>query len=577
MSTDHAPAKSTNRRILIVDDNDAVHDAFRKVLNATADDLGLHRYESALFGAPENAPVTKPQFDLDFAFQGVEALEKVRQANADNRPYALVFADVRMPPGWDGIETLYQIFQVDSDIQAVICSAFSDYSWEQIASRLGQTDRLLILKKPFDNIEARQMACALTEKWNLRDDARRQLEELDSSRHKFKKLAVENDRLYRESQRTNHLKDEFLATLSHEMRTPLTSILGWSQLLMRSKIDLAGVQHAVGAIERNARAQAQLVEDLLDVSRIITGKLRLSMTPVDLREVINSALESLDPAVSARRIVLKLDLASDVPLIRADAARLQQVVWNLVSNAVKFTPEEGRVSVTLKRSGSQAVVTVQDTGIGITGEHLSHLFERFYQVDTSSTRAHGGLGLGLSIVRHLVELHGGAVRGLSDGLDHGATFEFSLPLTPVAEGAAAPAKPESKTEAEIVSPAPHLRGLDVLLVEDENDTRDLVMMILNNGGAQVTAVKTADEALAIVERRPPEVLVSDIRMPVCDGYALIRELRRRGQKFPAIALTAFASQEDHKHCLAVGFQRHIAKPINPEKLLHAIAEIAGLS
>ena len=567
-----------NRRILIVDDNDAVHDAFRKVLNATPDALGLNRYESALFGSPTDAPVTKPEFDLDFAFQGVEALEKVRKANTENRPYALVFVDVRMPPGWDGIETLYQIWQVDDAIQAVICSAFSDYSWEQIAARLGQTDRLLILKKPFDNIEARQMASALTEKWNLRNDARKQMDELDSSRQKFKKLAAENDRLYREAQRMNHLKDEFLATLSHEMRTPLTSILGWSQLLMRSKIDLASVQHAVGAIERNARAQAQLVEDLLDVSRIITGKLRLNMTPVDLREVINSALESLDPAISARRIVLKLDLATDVPLIRGDAARLQQVVWNLASNAVKFTPEEGRVSVSLKRSGSQAVVTVQDTGIGIPSEHLPHMFERFFQADTSSTRAHGGLGLGLSIVRHLVELHGGTVRGTSDGQDAGATFEFALPLTPVGEGAAALVKPAHKPDSkEDLLPAPHLRGLDVLLVEDEADTRELVTMILGNGGARVTAVRSADEALAAVERHTPEVMVSDIRMPANDGYTLIRELRRRGQKFPAIALTAFASQEDRMHCLAEGFQRHIAKPIDPEKLLHTIAELAGLS
>jgi signal transduction histidine kinase len=570
MLTERVLAKNLNRRILVVDDNDAVHDAFRKVLNAPAAAVDLNRFESALFGA--EATLAKPEFELDFAFQGAEALEKVNQSLREGRPYALAFVDVRMPPGWDGIETLYQLWKADGELQAVICSAFSDYSWEQITAKLGQTDRLLILKKPFDNIEARQMAYALTEKWNLRAEARQQMAELDASQERFKKLAAENDRLYRDAQHMNNLKDEFLATLSHEMRTPLTSILGWSQLLLRSKVDSAGVERAINAIERNARAQSQLVEDLLDVSRIITGKLRLNMEAVDLRDIIVSALDALAPAVNAKHIHLKVELDTDVPMLRGDAARLQQIVWNLASNAVKFTPEEGKIRVGLRKNGSNAVVSVQDSGVGFAPENLPRLFERFFQADTSSTRAHGGLGLGLAIVRHLVELHGGTVRGESPGADGGATFEISLPLTHVPISA----KPNAALNTNAEAPPPNLNGLDVLVVEDESDTRELVSLILSNGGARVTAVKSVEEALAAVEKQVPALMVSDIRLPFRDGYSLIRELRRRGQRFPAIALTAFGGHDDRLHCLAEGFQRHIAKPIDPDRLLINIAELAGL-
>lgn len=563
-----------NRRILVVDDNEAVHEAFRKVLNVPFNPPDLDKYESALFGSALPARAST-LFELDSAYQGAEALEKVRQSLREKRPFAVAFVDVRMPPGWDGVETLYQLWQDDPALQAVICSAFSDYSWEQLTARLGQTDRLLILKKPFDNIEARQMACALTEKWNLHHEAERRMADLEASQQQYRKLAAENDQLYREAQRINRMKDDFLATVSHEMRTPLTSILGWAQLLLRSNPQSPSLMHAIKAIERNARAQTQLVEDLLDVSRIITGKLRLNLEPVDLRVVIGAALDAVSPALNAKHIVLQLDLRTDVPPTCGDAARLQQVVWNLVSNAVKFTPEQGRVDVSLRREGAQAVITVKDTGLGIARESVPHLFERFFQADSSNTRAHGGLGLGLSIVRHLVELHGGAVRAESAGLGSGAMFEVFLPIASVP--VRTPEPPESIAASATRVETPMLNGLEVLIVEDEPDTRDLVLMVLNLGGARATAVASAEEALAAVERHPPALLVSDICMPAGDGFELIRELRRRGQHFPAIALTAYSTHDDQVRAMAEGFQRLLPKPVDPDKLLNAIAELAGRS
>ncbi|MDQ3804351.1 MAG: ATP-binding protein, partial [Acidobacteriota bacterium] len=395
-------------------------------------------------------------------------------------------------------------------------------------------------------------------------------------------LAVENARLYREAQEANRIKDEFLATLSHELRTPLTAILGWASMLRTNRFDEDSTRRAVETIERNARAQRQIVEDVLDVSRIITGRLRIDARPVEVRSLVEAAVDGVRPAAEAKGVFLSTMLAPDVGVISADPDRLQQVMWNLLSNAVKFTPAGGRVEVELRRVEHQAVVSVRDTGQGIAPEFLPHVFDRFRQADQTTTRRHGGLGLGLAIVRSLVELHGGSVTAESEGEGRGASFTVRLPLKAVAQPAArfeaAATKPLG---AEPEAQSPSLAGTRVLLVEDDEDALSLLRSILEGRGARVTAVASAAEAWAALEGAAHDVLVSDIGMPEEDGYSLVRRLREReasrGGKLPAVALTAYARDEDRTRALLAGFHAHVAKPVNPAELVAVVASLAALA
>ena len=385
-------------------------------------------------------------------------------------------------------------------------------------------------------------------------------------------LAADNARLYREADEANRVKDEFLATLSHELRTPLGAILGWTRLLRSRKLDEAATSHALETIERNTKLQAQLVEDLLDVSRIITGKLRLQTRPVDLFTVIEGAVDTVRPAAEAKAIQLETTLDSPGGLISGDPDRLQQVVWNLLSNAIKFTPREGRVEIRLGRQGAQATVRVSDTGKGIPSEFLPHIFDRFRQADSTTTRAHGGLGLGLAIVRHLVELHGGTVEAASPGEGCGAVFTVVLPLAP-AEAICLPVAREDRDVRGDTS----LEGVHVLVVDDDVDARESLVMVLEECGAEVIAVSSAREALRVVGRTVPDVLVSDIAMPGVDGYGLLRRLRalHTERPVPALALTAYAGEVHRRRALAAGFEMHLAKPIDPSELTAAVRSLAG--
>jgi PAS domain S-box-containing protein len=388
-----------------------------------------------------------------------------------------------------------------------------------------------------------------------------------------------------ELQQANRTKDEFLATLSHELRTPLTSILGWSRLLRAKQFDEAGRGHAIEVIERNAEAQAKLIEDLLDVSRIITGKLRLEVLPISPASVVETAVNTLRTAAEAKRIRLDAVVDAAAGPVAGDPNRLQQIVTNLLSNAVKFTPEGGHVEVLLKRADSHVQLTVRDTGVGIRAEDLPHIFEQFRQADQTSTRAHSGLGLGLAIVRHLVELHGGTVHAESRGEGQGAIFTVELPLaaTKMKSGDSGRAKVNAEQarvmpdEGEPLDDPCRLEGVRVLLVEDEQDTRDLVKTILEQCGAEVVAVGSAAEALSALERIKPNVLVSDIGMPGESGYELIRQVRARGPerggRVPAVALTAYAGPKDRRRALMAGFQTHLAKPVEPDELLAVVASL----
>ncbi|MBO0350185.1 PAS domain S-box protein [Phormidium pseudopriestleyi FRX01] len=393
-------------------------------------------------------------------------------------------------------------------------------------------------------------------------------------------FAIDNARLYRESQEANQMKDEFLAVVSHELRTPLNAMLGWAQLLRTRKFDEVTTERALETIERNARVQTQLIEDLLDVSRILRGQVALSLQPVDLSVAIALAIESLRPSAEAKQIELIQNVKKSVGVVSGDINRIQQVVWNLLSNAIKFTPSEGRVEVRLKRSHNLAILEVVDTGMGIAPDFLPFVFERFRQADSTTTRSYGGLGLGLAIVRHLLEMHGGSIRAYSEGTGKGATFTVTLPLLQSIQGneLVQDVSELILDDSDPVDDESPLTGLRVLVVEDEADTLEFLIATLEMAGAMVVGVSSATQALAAIAEQKPDVLVSDIGMPELDGYSLIRQVRSQESDserlLPALALTAYARDSDRDRALNAGFHQHISKPIQPDRLITVVKILA---
>ena len=384
-----------------------------------------------------------------------------------------------------------------------------------------------------------------------------------------------------EAERANRLKDDFLATISHELRNPLNAILGWAHMMRLGKLTPANAERAVETIYRNAKSQAQLVADLLDVSRIISGKLRLDVRTIDLINIVNAAIDSIRPAVDAKGIRLQIMLDPEAGPISGDADRLQQIVWNLLTNAVKFTPKGGRIQVKVQRIDSHVEVIVSDSGIGINKEFLPHVFDRFRQADASITRVHGGLGLGLSIVHQLVDLHGGSVSVQSEGEGKGATFTISLPFVGVISSLQEVESEHPSQSDDVISleGLPSLQGLKVLVVDDEADTRELIQEVLKECGSEVITSRSAAEALVALEEHKPDILISDLGMPDEDGYSLISKIRAlpsdRGGQIPAAALTAYARAEDRMRVLRSGFQFHLPKPVDSAELVTVVASLAG--
>ena len=378
--------------------------------------------------------------------------------------------------------------------------------------------------------------------------------------------------------KANQIKDEFLAIVSHELRTPLNPILGWAQLLATGRLNAEKQSMGIEIIQRNAKSQAQLIDDLLDVSRILRGKLNLQVTPVNLESIIKSALATVQLAAEAKSIQIFSEFEANINQVSGDPGRLQQIVWNLVANAIKFTPEGGRVEIKLSLAEKPTQITnnqfaqiqVIDTGQGIDSEFLPYVFDRFRQAESSTTRKFGGLGLGLAIVRHLTELHGGTVAVTSPGEGQGATFSVKLPLMNIPISKSSDSKP---IEAE----PDRFSNLQVLVVEDEIDSRDILTFVLEQEGAQVTSVSSASEALKALDDFSFDLIISDIGMPEVDGYTLMRQIRKlpQGKDLPAIALSAYAGQVDREHSLNVGYQRHISKPIDIPQLIDIIMQLIG--
>jgi signal transduction histidine kinase len=480
------------------------------------------------------------------------ALEAMREGAFD-----AVLLDYNLP-GADGLSVLQELRR--SGLATPIV-ALTGQGGEEIAVELMKAGAADYLNK--NTLTAERLESSL-----------RYARALHRAEEERRLLLLREQEARQQAQAANRAKDEFLATLSHELRTPLNAILGWSRLLASGHLDDANAKRAVEIIERNTRLQSQLIEDLLDISRIITGKLRLDLQAASVRAIVDAAIESVQPSAAAKNITLACDCAVDEHIL-CDPSRMQQVVWNLLSNAIKFTPQDGRVTVTVHRRGGNIVIAVADSGSGIHPDFLPYVFDRFRQQDGAITRAHGGLGLGLSIVRHLVELHGGSVVAASEGEGRGATFTVTVPVAPAAAD-----QPEGVDAAsgEGIGELPSLSGITVMVVDNEADARTLVCAVLEASGARVLAVESAADALALLKVEQPDVLLSDIAMPVEDGYALIRKVRRLPpphRHVPAAALTAFATATDRARALLAGYQAHIPKPVEPSELAAVVAALAG--
>lgn len=399
-------------------------------------------------------------------------------------------------------------------------------------------------------------------------------------------IAIDNARLYELSQQARsrveaatRAKDEFVAMVSHELRSPLNAILGWLRLLRGGTLPDGTHEHALDVIERNAKAQNQLVSDLLDMSRVIAGKLRINPSQLDVADLVEMAMEGVRPAADAKRISISMDIDRAQAVTRADGDRLQQAVWNLLTNAVKFTPKEGQIRVQLRRVESDLALTVEDTGEGIPPSFLPYVFETFSQADTSTARRHSGLGIGLPIAKHIVELHGGSIEAKSGGTGQGAAFVLRLPIVPLAPTSVTPATVSATQPAEASALHLDLSGMRVLVVDDDSDARELLTYVLESCGVEVRAAPSVAAALGELQRFTPHLVISDIGMPGEDGYALIRSIRtlpdEAKRSIPAIALTAFVRNEDRTRALVEGFNQHMAKPVDPAALLRAAADLAG--
>jgi signal transduction histidine kinase len=550
------------------------------------------------------AILTDPGYRLVRARSGRDALREVLA-----RDFALILLDVAMPD-LDGYETAALIRQRERSRDTPIIFLTANYRSDIHVFRGYSVGAVDYIFKPFTPEILQSKVAVFVELFTKREALKRHSaalqrahDELDERvRARTSELAsvnialraeiaervrVEGERLAlleREqtarahAESVNRMKDEFLATLSHELRTPLNAILGWAHLLTSGKADEPTTQRALGVIRNNAMAQSQLIEDILDVSRFIGGKLRLNLAPVSLRAVIEEALDSVTPAAEAKSIAIERHL-EDVETITGDKDRLQQVCWNLLSNAVKFTPREGRVVVRLERTGVDAVISVEDTGIGIPAEFLPHVFDRFSQADGSATRRHGGLGLGMAIVRHLIELHGGTVSARSEGENRGTIFTACLPVRVPARVEPAHTAQNDPDDAAAEGDLPDLDGVRILLVDEQPDSRGFLCTLLQNQGATVHTAGSTEEALGAFMDTRPDVLVGDLAMPGQVGYDFIRRIRdlppRDGGRTPAVALTAYARDEDAAAALSAGYQRHIGKPVVGSELISAVAALAA--
>ncbi|MDB5216631.1 MAG: two-component hybrid sensor and regulator [Myxococcaceae bacterium] len=531
---------------------------FYTVSNPEGDVFSLYTLSGApreafeKFGHPRATPIFAP------TFRG-ECVIRIADVLADPR-YGKMGPHHGMPPGHLPVRS-YLAVPVKTQSGEVVGGLFFGHAQPDVFSE--RSERLIV------GIAA-QAAISI-------DNAR--LYEAAKKSAEDRSTLLDAERAARaEIERVSLIKDEFLATLSHELRTPLNAVLGWSEILLARAEESSDLHRGLQTIARNARAQTQLIEDLLDMNRIVSGRIRLDVQQIDLAPIVEAVLESLRPSADAKSITFRKTVDPSAGTMIADPNRVQQIMWNLLNNAVKFTPKGGNVDVTVQRVDSNVEVSVQDSGIGIGPSFLPYLFERFRQADSSTTRKYGGLGLGLSIVKQLVELHGGSVTAESQGEGRGATFMVTLPLRPARDRGASARENAASARSPLHRPPPvSLVGIRVLVIDDEPDARDLVMSVLVDAGAEVITASSAVAGLALVRSEHPDVIVSDIGMPDRDGYDFIRDVRglspSEGGRTPSVALTAFARSEDRTRAMLAGYHVHVSKPIEPQELVATVRSL----
>jgi signal transduction histidine kinase len=505
------------------------------------------------------AEAKHPVFEVDSVSRLTDGLARMLESRFD-----VILLDLSLPDS-TGLNTFVTLHGAADELPVVILSGLNDETTAIKCVNAGAQD-YLIKGEVNSHLLIRSLRYAVAR--GLLEKERTQL--------------LARERAARaQAEAANRAKDEFLAMVSHELRTPLSAMLGWSRMLTTGKLDPDTVSRGIEAIERNARAQTQLIGDLLDISRITTGKLQLNVRPLSLDSVITNVIDAMRPTAQAKQILLQVNLDANAGAISGDPDRLQQIIWNLLSNAIKFTPAGGRVKITLERAGTHIQLTVADTGQGISAEFLPHVFERFRQADSSSTRKFGGLGLGLSIVRHLVELHGGTVQVESPGEGQGATFKITFPLLTEYEESFANRDLVEHSADGSATTETSLKGLRVLVVDDDDDSRAVIREMLLQFGAEVLTAASANDALQALELWSPDVLLSDIEMPNEDGYSLLQKIRSKDGKsgglIPAAALTAYGRSEDRVRVLKAGYQSYLPKPVDPHELALVVASLAKRS